>query len=59
MLFMLLLALISGIWENVETMLYGYSQQSICDAVAAIFAAAELAGRIERWMNESEENNDG
>ena len=33
-----------------EAMLYGYSQHSVVDSVVCVYAAAELAGRIERWM---------
>lgn len=50
MLFGLLLACIGGAWEWIETALYNYSQHSVVDTVVGIYAAAELAGRIERWI---------
>lgn len=50
MICVLLLACISGAWEEIETALYGCSQHSVVDAVVGTYAAAELAGRIERWI---------
>lgn len=49
-LFICIYACVSGAWEGIETMMYGYSQHSAVDAVVGAYAAAELAGRIERWI---------
>ena len=58
MLFVLIFVCISGAWEEIEKMLYGYSQHSMADAVVGVYAAAELAGRIERWICRLEAIND-
>ena len=55
MLFVVILACISGAWEEIEKMLYGYSQHSAADAAVGIYAAAELVGRAERWLSRLEE----
>jgi hypothetical protein len=57
MLFIMILACVGGAWEGIETMMYGYSQHSAADAVVGMYAAAELAGRIERWIYRLEGDN--
>ena len=57
-LFICILAYVSGAWEGIETMMYGYSQHSAVDAVVGMYAAAELAGRIERWIYRLEATTD-
>ena len=50
MLSVVIFACLGGVWEEIEVMLYGCSQHSVVDAVVGVYAAAELAGRIERWI---------